>query len=233
MFLWTFFYFKVIFKIEQKLKGMNELKYIIVEQEKNTTIYGYARCSTNETKQDIYRQVRELKELGAMDETIFTEYESGTKRNRIELNRLLEVIQGGDTLVTTEVSRISRSMKDLIEILDILKNKEVKVILGTFILDFRKGDADPMVKAMVNMLGVFGEMERDITSNRVKSGLENAKANGKLLGRPKTTIDNIPNIFLRYYPKYKSGNIKIVEFARLCNMSRTTIYKYIKLVENE
>lgn len=207
------------------------MKELLVEQEKNKRIYGYARCSTNETKQDIQRQVRELKELGALDETIFTEYESGTKRDRIELNRLLEVINNGDTLITTEVSRISRSMKDLIEILDILKDKSIKVILGTFILDFREGNADPMVKAMVNMLGVFSEMERDITSSRVKSGLENAVANGKVLGRPKTKIEDIPNIFLRYYPKYKCEDIKIVEFARLCNMSRTTIYKYIRLLE--
>ncbi|MDB8791076.1 recombinase family protein [Romboutsia sp. 1001216sp1] len=207
------------------------MKELLVEQEKNNKIYGYARCSTNETKQDIQRQVRELKELGATDKTIYTEYESGAKRDRIELNRLLEVIQNGDTLVTTEVSRISRSMKDLIEILDILKDKMVKVILGSFTLDFRNGDVDPMVKAMVNMLGVFGEMERDITSSRVKSGLENAKANGKKLGRPNTTIDNIPNIFLKYYPRYKSKKINKAELAKLCKMSRTTIYKYIRLLE--
>lgn len=74
-------------------------------------------------------------------------------------------------------------------------------------------------------------MERDITSSRVKSGLENAKANGKKLGRPNTTIDNIPNIFLKYYPRYKSKKINKAELAKLCKMSRTTIYKYIRLLE--
>lgn len=195
-------------------------------------IYGYARCSTNETKQDVNRQVRELKELGANEGTIYTEYESGTKRNRVELNRMLDVISEGDTLVTTEVSRISRSMKDLIEILDILKDKKVKVVLGSFPLDFRNGDADPMVKAMVNMLGVFGEMERDITSSRVKSGLDNAKSKGVKLGRPQVTSDDIPYIFLKHYPKYKTKEINVSELSRLCNMSRTTIYKYIKLAED-
>lgn len=195
-------------------------------------IYGYARCSTNETKQDVNRQVRELKELGANEGTIYTEYESGTKRNRVELNRMLDVISEGDTLVTTEVSRISRSMKDLIEILDILKDRKVKIILGSFTLDFRNGDADPMVKAMVNMLGVFGEMERDITSSRVKSGLDNAKSKGVKLGRPQVTSDDIPYIFLKHYPKYKTKEINVSELSRLCNMSRTTIYKYIKLAED-
>ena len=73
------------------------------------TIYGYARCSTNESKQDINRQIRELKELGATDETIYFEHRSGTKRDRIEFNKLLDKVVPGDTIVTTEVSRLSRS----------------------------------------------------------------------------------------------------------------------------
>ena len=81
-------------------------------------IYGYARCSTNEKKQDIQRQVKELKELGATDETIYTEYESGTKANRVELKRLLDTVQQGDTIVVSEVSRISRSTKQLIDIIE-------------------------------------------------------------------------------------------------------------------
>ncbi|MCC3865612.1 recombinase family protein, partial [Terrisporobacter petrolearius] len=56
-------------------------------------IYGYARCSTNESKQDINRQIRELIELGATKETIYKEYQSGTKINRVELNRLLDTVQ--------------------------------------------------------------------------------------------------------------------------------------------
>ena len=64
--------------------------------------YGYARCSTNELLQDINRQKRELKELGATDETIYFEYESGTKTDRPEFNKLLSVVQPGDTIVTTE-----------------------------------------------------------------------------------------------------------------------------------
>ena len=70
-------------------------------------IYGYARCSTNEKEQDIDRQKRELKELGATDETIYFEYESGTKVDRPEFNKLLNIVQKGDTVVTTEVSRLT------------------------------------------------------------------------------------------------------------------------------
>ena len=68
-------------------------------------IYGYARCSTNEELQDINRQIRELKQLGAAEESIYREYESGMKNDRVELQRLLSAVEAGDTIVATEVSR--------------------------------------------------------------------------------------------------------------------------------
>lgn len=73
--------------------------------------YGYARCSTNELKQDIDRQKRELIKQGVAEENIYFEYESGTKIDRVEFNRLLETIDEGDTIIATEVSRITRSTK--------------------------------------------------------------------------------------------------------------------------
>ena len=73
--------------------------------------YGYARCSTNELKQDIDRQKRELIKQGVSEENIYFEYESGTKIDRVEFNRLLEAIDEGDTIIATEVSRITRSTK--------------------------------------------------------------------------------------------------------------------------
>ena len=81
------------------------------------------------------------------------------------------------------------------------------------------------------MMGVFAELERNIISERVKSGLINAKAKGKNLGRPTTTEDTIRNIFYKYYPKYKNKEINKREFARLCNLSAPSIYKYLALVE--
>ena len=88
------------------------------------TIYSYARCSTNESRQDINRQIRELKKLGASDETMYFEYGSGTKRDRVEFNKLLDKVNPGDTIVTTEVSRLSRSTQHLCEIIEIIKNKQ-------------------------------------------------------------------------------------------------------------
>lgn len=194
-------------------------------------IYGYGRCSTNELLQDISRQIRELKQHGATDTTIYLEYESGMKENRAELQKLLNIVQEGDTIVATEVSRITRSTKQLCEIIELAKSKQIKLILGNFIVDCSK-ELDPMTEGMLKMMGVFSELERNITSQRVKSGMQNAKAKGKTIGRPTTTADNIPPIFYKHYPKYKSGDINKSEFSRLCSLSYPTIYKYLEIVEN-
>ena len=162
----------------------------------NPTVYGYARCSTNEAKQDINRQIRELKELGATNETIYLEYASGMKADRVEFKRLLEAVSPGDTIVTTEVSRLSRSTKQLIELIDFIKDNKLKLIIkNSMTIDCTNGELDPMTKAFLQISGVFAELERDIISSRVKSGLENARANGRIGGRPKVKVDTLPKSF--------------------------------------
>ena len=196
-------------------------------------VYGYARCSTNEERQDIDRQKRELYSLGVTeDKYIYWEYESGTKDDRAEFSKLLDVVHEGDTIVTTEVSRLTRSTKHLCEILQTVKDKKLILdIGGSFRVDCSKGEMDPMTEGMVKMWGVFAEMERNIISQRVKSGMKNAAAKGKQIGRPETTIDNLPDKFWKYFRQYKNKQINISEFARLMNCSRASIYKYIKIAE--
>ena len=192
--------------------------------------YGYARCSTNEDKQDINRQIRELKAAGA-DEVIF-EYEHGDAKVKKNLYMLLEMAASGDTIITMEVSRLSRSTQQLCEILDIVKNKHLRlVIVGSITVDCRKGKIDPMSQAFIQMSGVFAELELSMIRDRVRSGMENAKAKGKKVGRPQTTKDNIPPIFYKHYPAFVAGTLNISEFARLCGMSRPTVYKYLKILE--
>lgn len=86
-----------------------------------------------------------------------------------------------------------------------------------------------MTEGMVKMWGVFAEMERNIISQRVKSGMKNAAAKGKQIGRPKTTKDNLPDKFWKYYQMYFQKQINISEFARIMNCARPTIYRYIAL----
>lgn len=90
-------------------------------------IYGYARCSTNEDKQDINRQIRELKNAGA-EEVIF-EYEHGDAKLKKNLSMLLETAHPGDTIITLEVSRLSRSTKQLCEIIDVIREKHLQLLI--------------------------------------------------------------------------------------------------------
>ena len=192
--------------------------------------YGYARCSTNETKQDINRQVRELKETGA--EEIFLEYEHGDSKIKDQQREMFNQAQAGDTIITLEVPRLARSTQQLCEIIDLVREKHLRlVIVGSITLDCRDGQADPMSEAFLQMAGVFSQLELAMIRSRVRSGMANAKAKGVKIGRPQVTIDDLPNGFLKHYPAYKSGKLNLSEFARVCDLSRTTVYKYLSLLE--
>lgn len=194
-------------------------------------LYGYGRCSTNEDKQDITRQIRELKAAGA-EEVVF-EYEHGDAAVKKNLNMLLENAREGDSIITLEVSRLSRSTQQLCEIVEIIKRKRLRlVIVGSITIDCRQGEIDPMSQAFIQMSAVFAELELSIIRARVKSGMANARAKGKRIGRPETTADNIPAIFFRHYPSFVSGALNKAEFARVCDLSRPTIDKYLKLVSD-
>ena len=193
-------------------------------------IYGYARCSTNESKQDINRQIKELKAAGA-DEVVF-EYEHGDAKTKKELQMLLELAQAGDTIITLEVSRLSRSTQQLCELIDIIREKRLRlVIMGSITIDCREGKADPMSEAFLQMAGVFSQLELAMIRARVKSGMENAKAKGKRIGRPVTIKDNIPPVFMKHYPAYVTKQINVSDLARLCCLSRPTVYKYLTLIK--
>ena len=192
--------------------------------------YGYARCSTNETKQDINRQVRELKEAGA--EEIFLEYEHGDSKIKDQQREMFNQAQAGDTIITLEVPRLARSTQQLCEIIDLVREKHLRlVIVGSITLDCRDGQADPMSEAVLQMAGVFSQLELAMIRSRVRSGMANAKAKGVKIGRPQVTIDDLPNGFLKHYPAYKSGKLNLSEFARVCDLSRTTVYKYLSIIE--
>ena len=192
--------------------------------------HGYARCSTNETKQDIDRQVRELKAAGA--ESLFVEYEHGDADEKKQLSLLLEQARPGDTIITTEVSRLSRSTKQLCEIIDRIQKQKLRLeIIGSITIDCRSGELDPMTKAFLQMSGIFAELELSMIRARVRSGMANASAKGAKIGRPQATADDIPAVFLRHYPAYKKRQLNVSELARVCDLSRTTVYKYIGLLE--
>ena len=192
--------------------------------------YGYARCPTNEDKQDINRQIRELKAAGA-DEVVF-EYEHGDAKAKQNLNMLLDSATEGDTIITLEVSRLTRSTRQLCEIVETIKQKRLcLVIVGSITVDCRSGQIDPMSQAFVQMSAVFAELELSIIRARVKSGMQNAKAKGKQVGRKPTTKEDIPAIFYRHYPTFAAKKMNVSELARVCGLSRPTVYKYLRFIE--
>ena len=220
-------------------------------------IYGYCRCSTNEDRQDINRQVRELKKMGVSDEKyIYKEYISGTTKEKPELEKLKAIVTSGDTICATEPSRLTRSTKQLCDIIDFCKEKHLRLELGNFVVDCTK-ELDPLTEGMLKMMGVFSELERHInnrwggfgTDYHMKPGelrmtygqqaldymdarwQKFAKAKGKKIGRAKSSINNIPKDVIKFYEFYKTNKINKTTYAKMCGCTRQSIYKYIKIIE--
>ena len=144
---------------------------------------------------------------------------------------LLDAAQPQDTIITMEVSRLSRSTQQLCQIIDVIRDKHLRlIIVGSITIDCRTGEIDPMSSAFLKMAGVFSELELQMIRARVKSGMQNAKAKGKKLGRRPTTKDDIPAIFYKHYPSYAVHQMNVSELARICGLSRPTVYKYLKMV---
>lgn len=198
-------------------------------------IFGYCRCSTNETKQDVNRQRRELQGMGVTPDKIFMEYESGTKVNRPELINLLNTVQTGDTIVTTEISRLTRSTKQLCDLIDLIKEKHLKLIIkDSLTIDCTSTDSiDAMTNAFLLLAGVFAELERNMIVDRVRSGMANAKSKGIRLGRPQLTVDDIPDKVKNMFERYRNKQISKSEYAVLCGISRPTLNKYIALLTDK
>ena len=104
------------------------------------------------------------------------------------------------------------------------------MIVGSITIDCRSGKTDPMSEAFLQMAGVFSQLELAMIRARVKSGMANAKAKGQRLGRPRTTKEDIPAVFLRHYPSLMNGKMNVSELARVCGLSRPTVYKYLKMI---
>ena len=178
---------------------------------------------------DTFLNSKELKAAGA-DEVIF-EYEHGDAKTKKELSMLLELAKEGDTIITLEVSRLSRRTQQLCELIDLIRVKRLRlVIVGSITIDCRNGQTDPMSEAFLQMAGVFSQLELAMIWARVKSGMANAKAKGRRIGRPQTTKEDIPAAFLKHYPSLMSGQMNVSELTRICGLSRPTVYKYLKIM---
>ena len=199
------------------------------------TVWGYARCSTNEKKQNIEMQLKDLKETGATDETIYVEWESGSKEDRKELNKLFNAVRDYDTISVYSIDRVSRSSLQFIKIINFIEEHHLKLIItqSGFIVDCTSNKMDIMTEALLKVISIFNELERKMICARVQDGVNNATSKGIKLGRPKTKYEDIPESFFRYLPKYQKNEINKSEFARLSNLSYPSIYKYLEIVNKK
>ena len=189
--------------------------------------YGYGRCST--LSQDYEYEKNALMKKGIKEENIYLEYGSGADKDRPELNKLMSILKNNDTLVVTDITRLSRSTSHFCDILDYIRENHICLIVDSLIVDCRNDKLDVMVEAMLKISAVFGEMERKIRIEQIKLGQENARRQGHKIGRPALTKDDIPDSFYKNLHLYQEKRINKSEFARLMNWSRPKLDRILQL----
>lgn len=177
---------------------------------------GYARVSTEE--QNLDRQLDILKQAGC--DRIYEEKVSGIKKNRPELNKMLDQIRTGDVIIISDLTRLSRSVKDLFSLVEQIEEK------GANIKSIKESWVDTTTaqgKLMFTIFAGISQFERDLISQRTIEGLNAARARGKKGGRPKTNEKEIKLAV----KMYNSKNYSISEITKATGVSKTTLYRYI------
>ncbi|MBT2616134.1 MULTISPECIES: recombinase family protein [unclassified Bacillus (in: firmicutes)] len=184
-------------------------------------IFGYARVST--TKQSLNMQIDELTKYRC--DEIVTEKESGAKKDRKELQTLLGKLRKGDTLVVYKLDRLGRTMHQLVNLLNDFQEKEINFVSIKDGID----TSTTMGRFLFNIFGAMAEMEREVINERVRSGLESAKARGRNGGRKKAHTKEQIKAMMQMV---ENGANK-TEVCEVFNVPRTTLYRYIKEYEGE
>lgn len=177
----------------------------------------YIRVSTAQQHTD--RQEIALNEIG-MDKT-FKEKISGVKKDRPELRKMLEYAREGDTLYIESISRLGRSLHDLLDIVGQLNSKGVDLVS----LKEKIDTGTPQGKLFFHIIGALAEFERECTLQRSKEGIEAAKLKGKKFGRPRIQR---PKNFDEVIRIWKNGEITAVEAQKRLNLNRMTFYRMVK-----
>lgn len=183
-------------------------------------IFGYARVSTEQ--QNLDRQLDALNKYGV--DIIFNEKMTGTKRNRPELSKMLDRLTEGDTVVVESLSRLGRSTKDLIELVDLFEKKNVHFVSLKEQID----TSSPTGKFLFTLMSAISQFERDVIAERTKEGLRSARARGRLGGRPKTDVNSINKAIKLYNTRQYS----IKEIEELTGVKKSTLYRHLNINAN-
>ena len=179
---------------------------------------GYARCSTAD--QNLDWQLDALKKEGCDEQHIFQEKASGTKKDRPELELMLRTLRKGDTVVVCELTRLSRSTKDLFELVDRISaaGADIKSIKECWL-----DTTTPHGKLLFTIFAGVSQFERDLTHERTMEGLAAARARGRKGGRPKADTKAIEQALALYDAK----TIPLKDILKTTGISRATLYSYL------
>ncbi|MDU4468600.1 MAG: recombinase family protein [Streptococcus mitis] len=182
---------------------------------------GYARVSTRD--QSLDGQIDTLTEFGCTK--IFSEKVSGRKLKRTELDKCLEYLREGDTLVIYKLDRLGRTTKQLIELAQWLEENNIDLQ----IIDMNVSTKDAMGKMFFTMMSAFAELEANLLSERTKKGLASARARGRVGGRPSIPDYKTRAIKFLYDEQKMSGE----QIAEATGVSRSTVYRVVKELKNK
>lgn len=175
--------------------------------------FGYARVSTEQ--QNLDRQLDMLTQYGV--DYIFNEKMTGTKRNRLELNKLLDRLMAGDTVVVEILSRLGRSTKDLIELVELFEKKRVHLVSLKEQID----TSTPAGKLLFTLMSAIAQFERDVIAERTREGLNAARARGRVGGRPRTNQQKVRQAV----KLYQTGQYSVREIEELTGVKKSTLYR--------
>ncbi len=181
----------------------------------------YVRVSTVEQNEG--RQIEALKEKNI--DKWYTEKVSAKDTNRPQLKEMLEFAREGDTIFIHDFSRLARSTKDLLDIVEILNAKGVHLVSNKENID----SSTPTGKLMLTMIGAIAEFERTNLLERQREGIALAVKEGKYKGRREVKVDN----FEEHYQKYKNRELNKVQLAAELGITRPTLNKLIDKYEQE
>ena len=179
-------------------------------------VFGYARVSTEQ--QNLDRQLDMLQKYGV--DFIYNEKMTGTKRNRPELEKLLERLTEGDTVVVESLSRLGRSTKDLIWLMETFNSKGVNLVSLKESIDTTTSTG----KLLFTLMSAIAQFERDVIVDRTREGLNSARARGRKGGRPRTDSEKLRKAIKLYNTRQYS----LAEIEDMTGVKRSTLYRGIR-----
>lgn len=180
--------------------------------------YGYIRVSSKQ--QNLARQLEIMKKEEIPENHIFADKASGKNMQREKLEKLLGAVREGDKIVVADITRLGRNMCDIVNLIDKLDKQKIHVVSIKEGMDTSTATG----KMIIQIFGAFSEMERENIRERQRQGIEIAKREGRIKGRPKAKCDN----FMGVYRQYLQQDISIEQAVKLLECSKSTFYRRIR-----